>query len=244
MTYAKPLLCFLFFLPFLVQGQVDTSKVVVFKVKQKKFEVAVSPKDTIFWTHRINPITVRIDNGGKVDRVTVDHGRVFRIDSVRFEVRVRTGDVAVLSVYRKLPDGMSRLAYTQKYRVRSMPKPTVKICEVGRDGIVSPQHMISDGSLSAEIEGFEMEMPVEIESFSMIVVTRNSRDTLKAQGHRFTLSMRRKIHMLKSGDTIYFEDVLCKTNDGLWYMAEPVQVFIDESDRYIVGGKVFATGPE
>jgi len=244
MIAKKTLLFFFMLAPFLVLAQPDTSQVVVFKVKQKKFTVNVSPPDTVFWTDRINPIQVRIANGGKIDRVTINNGRVFRLDSVHFEVRVRSGNTAVLSVYRRLPDGVSRLAYTQKYRVRSIPVPTVKICEVGHDSIIDPKQMIEYGTLSAEIKGFEMLMPLEIESFTMIVVTHNSVDTLRTIGNRFSLPMRRKIHMLKPGHNVYFQEIWCTTPDGKRRLAQPVHVSIDETNRYTVGYRVVAASPE
>lgn len=206
----------------------------VFKVNKKKFEVSVSPADTVIWTNLPNYFTIRIADGGKISRVVMQGATVSRIDSISFSVRVKEGELATMAVYRRLPRKKEKLVLTQQYVIKSVPAPTLSVCGVKSDSTIDPKQLIEVNELTAEIEGFDS-IPVEVIAFKMIHFVDGAPDTLITAGNRFSPPMKRAIHKLTPGQQLYFEEVWTQDQNGKRYMTNNVQLFIDETNKYKVG---------
>ena len=222
----------------------DTTKPVVFTVKQKEFKVMVEPDTNYLWVGETNPLTVRIGDGGVVDRVTIDNGRIFRLDSIHFQVVVKEGSNAVISIYRRLPGNKSTLVETRPYRLRRVPPPTLVVCGVRSDSVIDRQQLINQGQVEAYIEGMHDILPITVISFRMISYDGTRMDTLQCNGNRFTIPMRRQIQRLPAGTLLYFDEVQCLTKNGRTFKAKEAQLFLDETNKYRIGDRNLPEKPE
>jgi len=242
------LICFSSELKLLAQSGIgnstDTTNTVVFQVAKKEFPVSIDPDTSILWISRTNHFKINIGDEGTIDRVTIDNGRVYRLDSSHFDFVVKEGASAVVSVYRRLPKGKSKLAATHKYDIRRVPNPVVYVAGVRSDSVIDRQQLIDNGRVKAKIEGFEKQFPVRVVSFRMISYNGTNIDTLQARNNSLTIPMRRSIHRLNPGSVLYFDEVKCIGEDGKMYTARPAQVFLDETNQFKVGNRELPAEPE
>jgi hypothetical protein len=74
-----------------------------------------------------------------------------------------------------------------------------------------------------------------VSGFELIYVNGQAMDTLRSANAHFSIEMRRRIHQLKPGDLLYFEKVKCQLPDGKSKTLRPIQLFIDDTDKFKVG---------
>ena len=218
-------------------AQPDTTKTLIFKVTSKKYEVSISPNDSILWVGQPYFFDIEMTGGGTIGKVILQGGSITR-EKNNYLAYVKEGEEAVLGVYRKTADGKNLLVKSKTFKVKKIPAPEIRVCGVKTDSVVHPGHLINQDLLTASIDGFE-DVELDILQFKMIsFIDPEKPDTMTANGPHFTLPMRRAIHKLKAGNIIYFEDIYCQIKGEYAYRkAGDVQLFIADTDSNQVGAR-------
>ncbi len=203
----------------------------VFKVRNPVSEYTLIPNDSVLASEKKTNIKIRSSSKEKPFKVTMEGARIKRADSI-FSIYPDSSQAALLTIleYQK---NKWRPVKTKLYKIKHPPEPVVIVCGVKADSVIDKQQLIQEDKVAVYAAQYKSYLPVK--GFELIYVNGDSMDTLKSANSHFTLDMRRRIHLLKPGDLIYFEKVRCQLPDGKLKTMRAIQIFIDETNKFKVG---------
>ena len=210
-------------------GQIYT-----FRVESKVKGVKVFPEDTVIWEKERTPLTVRPLGDTEVMRVMLSNGEVEGRDS-SYTAFVTEGESTVLSVFIKGSDGKEKLALTREYTIKRIPPPVVMVCGVGKDSVIDKKQLIHQNTILAFSDYHKANCPVL--SFDMIVVENGVADTLHSPDKHFTIDMRNRIHKIRPGSVLRFDQIECLLPNNNKAILAPVNIFVDETNKFRIGGQ-------
>jgi len=204
-------------------------------VSNSKNTYTVFPSDSVVWGEKANLVRVRV-KGACPFSVSYDGGRISGKDSV-YIIQVDSSVSGLLTIC-EMSEGKSKVVFTKPYKVNRIPPPYVLVCGVKTDSVIDKQQLINDNKVMAYSTYHKMHLKVL--SFDMIYVNAGKFDTLSATTNHFTLEMRRRIMVLKPGNILYFENVKCVMPDRKIVALAPIQIFINETDKYKIGSRIIS----
>jgi hypothetical protein len=224
-------LLFLFLLSLILSAQ-STDKI---KVKKLKWDVSITSADSVFWIRKANQVMINV-KGGTNYAINIQGGTISK-KAGNYIVHVKEEGAATISVYEKLPDKKLRVLYTKMFPVKRIPSPQMYVCGVRADSVIDRQQIISDNIVTAYHPFYKTNLPVV--GFDVIFSGAGKMDKLSSPNNRFTLEMKKRIHSLKSGTLLYFENVYYLMPDGSKEKIEAFEVYVSETNKYKVGYRVW-----
>jgi hypothetical protein len=216
----------------------DTAKVTFHVTGRQYATYEVFPKDSLLWGAELNGIRIHASGKKREAYAVLEGGMISRQpgnDSMYIATVKDTVVSALLCIFEKgmFPDEKARLVYTKPYRIKRVPPPVLYVCGVKTDSVIDKQQLIEDDLLYAK--STSSKSPLLIESFDIIFVNGSSDRTLHSPSNHFTIDQRKEIRLLKPGNVIYFENVRCVLPKGVIITLKPVQIYVDETNKYRVG---------
>lgn len=205
--------------------------VLIFKVRNPVSEYTLIPNDSVLPSEKKTNIKIRSSNKEKPFKVSMEGARIKRTDSI-FSIYPDSSQAALLTIleYQK---NRWRPVKTKLYKIKHPAEPVIIVCGVKADSVIDRQQLIQEDKVAVYAAQYKSYLPVK--GFELIYVNGDAMDTLKSANSHFTLDMRRRIHLLKPGDLIYFEKVKCQLPDGKFRILKPIQLYIDETNKFKVG---------
>ena len=153
-----------------------------------------------------NPIEICVANQSvEAIKVNVENGSIEEINGVYIWNPTSTGDaMLVVSV------NGNQVAEV-KYRVKRVPNPVAKLGNQSSRNI-TPAEFIAQKGIVADLENFNFDANCEILGYTITFV-RKGKDPVdfENKGGNINNNVINIIKTLGSGDTVYFENIKCKT---------------------------------
>ena len=204
------------------------------KIKRTKWNVLVSPDDSILWINKNNQLKINVE-GGNNYYVNIKDGKI-KCQGNKYNIQVTTEGAAMLTIYEKLPKKKMKPLYTKLYQVKRIPDPVAYVCGVKADSVIDKMQIINENEVSATHPFYKIQLPVL--GFDVIFTIGGKIDTLTSTNNHFTIDMRKRIYYLASGSILYFDNVYCGMPDGKIQKIKPFEVFVTETNKYKVGYRV------
>ncbi|MBQ0113031.1 MAG: gliding motility protein GldM [Bacteroidales bacterium] len=134
------------------------------------------------------------------------------------------GTKAVIAVSAKIGNKVQQLG-SQDYRIKVIPKPTVKVGNY-QGGRIAKESLLAQGGFRVAMEGFDFPVTYNVTSYTMTFGTGGDAEVpLQGRGSKFTAEMTAKINKLRRGNKIYIDEIRVKGPDGEKAASNPTIVF-------------------
>jgi hypothetical protein len=226
-------------LPFLCSAQAgDTAKVTFHVTGRATAAYQVFPKDSILWGGESNGIRIRASGKKRDAFVVLEGGAIKNFPGNDSMYTATVNDSAVSALLCILERGGTRgekplLVFSKPYVIKRIPPPVLYVCGVKTDSVIDKQQLIDENLLYAKSAASKS--PLLIESFDMIFVNGKEERILHSGDNHFTIEQRKEIRMLTPGNVIYFEKIRCVLPKGAIITLKPVQIYVDETNKFRVG---------
>ena len=187
--------------------------IITFSSFGQKFTISAT-RQNIFYKGLDNPIEVVIEDT-KCDNISVSttNGKIEKYNDCSYILRADSIGKANISVYRKnKKDSIFLGAY--QFKVIDIPNPTPRLADK-KNGEIDKNLLLALKSISTSIDGFDIDITIHIKSYSVFIVWSNDSITYKEiNGNKFTDELKDEFKKLKSGDRVYFVDIIAVLPDG------------------------------
>ncbi len=178
-----------------------------------------STRQNLLYKGLDNPIEIVVEDT-KCNNISVstNNGKIEKYNDCSYIYIADTLGKTNISVYKKYKKD-STLVGTNHFRVKEIPNPTPRLADK-RNGEIEKNLLLAFKSISATLDGFDIDISIQIKSYSVFIVWSNDSITYKKiNGSKFTDDLKNEFKKLSSGDRVYFEDI--------------VAVLPDNKDRYL-----------
>ena len=174
-----------------------------------------------------NPISVGAPGVRSEDlNVTISGpgASIRKVGTGEYLAKVTTQGKVTVNVSAKV-GGQVRNLGSQEYRVKVIPKPTVKVGNQ-QDGRIEKEVLNAQGGFRVVMEGFDFPVTYSVESYKMEFGTGgDATAALEGRGSRFTPEMLARISRLRRGNKVYISDIRVKGPDGVKAASNPSMTF-------------------
>ncbi len=197
-------------------------------VKKAQWKISIVSTDSILWIGKDNVLDIKVE-GGKNYCIKIDGG-IFYTFNNRYVVKVKTEGAATITVFEKLPKDKKRVLYSKMYIIKNMPAPIIKVCGVAPDSVIDKKQLIAENSIT--VYDPNQNMYLKVIGFSLIISSGGVINNFVSNNCHFTINMRNKIHLLKNGSLLYFEDIYCLMPDNTIKKLNDFQLYVSDSEKY------------
>lgn len=187
-----------------------------------KFTVAspalvISPsKMNVFYRGLPNPVEISVP-GVPQDKLrpSISGGHSLTKDGGEWVVKPGKDNEAIISVSAEMPDGSVVNMGKKEFRVKRIPDPVpVFAGKRPSDSTVPKGDMSVAAGVRAEMENFDFDVNVKVESFNMIFIRDGQVIEKTANSNRVTEEMSANMKKVGKGQKIYIEKIKVKLPDG------------------------------
>lgn len=187
-----------------------------------KFTVAspalvISPsKMNVFYRGLPNPVEISVP-GIPQDKLrpSISGGHTLTKDGGEWVVKPGKGNEAIISVSAEMPDGSVVNMGKKEFRVKRIPDPVPTFAGKGpSDSTVPKGDMSVAAGVRAEMENFDFDVTVKVESFNMIFIRDGQVIEKVSPSNRVTDEMKANMKKVGKGQKIYIEKIKVKLPDG------------------------------
>lgn len=181
-----------------------------------------------------NPISIAVENCPCNSIVLkVNNGTITGKDC-KFIYRGIEPGFANLTVYKKSGDNLKKVGQ-YGFRVKRIPPPVFKIGPYGisyfyADRKANKSVLTSQQFVRAELEGFDYDAKMLIDSFSVKIFNVDSAitNTYFNISNKISQQIINAFSKLKTGDVIFFHKIFAKGPEGLQWELDPLILTIDK----------------
>ena len=184
-------------------------------------------KMNVFYIGVDNPLTIVVQNYSLKDIIIkVDNGTVSN-DYGSYVYRAGKVGKATITLFVKTNGKLKKIG-SNYFRVKNFPDPIFKIGS-GRDN-VSKAEIAGQLYVRAELEGFDIDVRYQIDSFWVCIVSSDTCKfvTKKNIGNKLSDEIREDFQRLKPNDMVIFKKIFIKRPDGVSSELIPKMVTILE----------------
>lgn len=187
-----------------------------------KFTVAspalvISPvKMNVFYRGLPNPVEISVP-GVPADKLrpSISGGHSLTKDANGWVVKPGKGNEAVITVSAEMPDGSVVNMGKKDFRVKRIPDPVPSFAGKGpSDSTVPKGDMGVAAGVRAEMENFDFDVTVKVESFNMIFIRDGQVIEKVSNSNRVTEEMKANMKKVGKGQKLYIEKIKVKLPDG------------------------------
>jgi len=187
-----------------------------------KFTVAspalvISPsKMNVFYRGLPNPVEISVP-GIPQDKLrpSISGGHTLTKDGGEWVVKPGKANEAIISVSAEMPDGSVVNMGKKEFRVKRIPDPVpVFAGKRPSDSTVPKGDMSVAAGVRAEMENFDFDVNVKVESFNMIFIRDGQVIEKTSNSNRVTEEMQANMKKVGKGQKIYLEKIKVKLPDG------------------------------
>ncbi|MBQ9253502.1 MAG: gliding motility protein GldM [Bacteroidales bacterium] len=186
-------------------------------------------KMNVFYIGVDNPIEVGAPGIKSEDLIVTIGGSpgatIKKVGTGSYIVNVKSqGTKAVITASAKVGN-QTRVLGSQEYRIKVIPKPTVKVGNY-QGGRVAKESLLAQGGFRVAMEGFDFPVTYTVTSYKMTFGTGGDAEVpLQGRGSQFSAEMTSKINKLRRGNKVYIEEIRVKGPDGEKAASNPTIVF-------------------
>lgn len=174
-----------------------------------------------------NPIEVGapgINSEDLIVNVSGAGSTIRKVGSGQYIVDVKQQGKAIITCSAKM-GGKVQTLRSQEYRVKVIPKPTVKVGNQ-QDGRIAKEVLLAQAGFRVAMEGFDFPVTYSVDSYEMEFNTGgDAQAALIGKGNRFTPEMVAKIQRLRRGNKVYISNIRVKGPDGIKAASNPSMTF-------------------
>ena len=119
-----------------------------------------------------------------------------------------TGKEVTINVTGTLPDG-SKVSDNAKFRIKDIPKPSGTIA--GKSEGSLPRNNIEIGTIKAELEDFDFDLPLTVTSFKIKIP---GQATVNVSGNKLNGQAKAALRKARRGDAVQIFDIKSKSSGG------------------------------
>jgi gliding motility-associated protein GldM len=186
-----------------------------FKVAEPS--LVVSPtKMNVFYRGLPNPVEISVPGVAQEDlQVTITGGHTLTKDGAGWIVKPGKGKECNIAVSAKMPDGSTQRIGEKEFRVKRIPDPVpVFAGKRPADSTVPRSDIAIAAGVRAEMENFDFEVTVKVESFNMVFVRDGQVIEKSSNSNRVTDEMTANMKKVGKGQKVYIEKITVKMPDG------------------------------
>jgi len=159
----------------------------------------------------VEPGNVQVSISGAGASLTPVQGQ-----SGRYIVRAtRPNEEAIVTVSARADNGGMRQVGQFRYRVRSVPDPIVMVAGHDDRATHTPASILAgSGGLTARMPGFDFELTVRVNSFTMITTVAGEFVSLNSTTNRFTDAMETQMRNGRPGQRFIFDNIYVQMPTG------------------------------
>ena len=147
-------------------------------------------------------IDARIDGGHKLSRKRDGQYVVRPNDSNKIKK-------ANITVTAELPDGTKKTLPPKEFRIKRIPDPVVNwLGNNSVKGTIKSSEVKSFAPLNAAMVGFDFPFTAKVKKFNLLVARGGQVSELASNSNKITPEMQAALSRLRSGEKIYFTDIL------------------------------------
>ena len=206
------------------------------RAKKIKWNISVVSTDTVLWIDKENILQITVE-GGSNYLIDIKDAK-WKAAGNKYLVKVFDEGATTITVFEKLPNNKMKPVYTKLYKVKRIPDPVPYVCGVKADSVIDKEQLINENNLTAINPLNKKAVPVK--GFDLIFSYADQSDTLRSTDNHFTLAMKRRIYYLAPGSMLYFDNVYCSMPDGKVHKLQPIEIYIDETNKYKVGYRLIS----
>jgi hypothetical protein len=198
-----------------------------FKISNGQNFAVANDRMNIFYIGVDNPVSIAVANySDKSLIVKATNGKIIREDD-GYIFRGEKPGVTEISIFRKSNSKLIKIG-TSAFRVKNLPIPIFKIGSGRR--VVSKVELASQQFVRAQLEGFDINVRFQIDSFSVCIVPNDTCKfgTLKNIGNKINEEINNEFQQLKENDVVIFKNIFAKWPDGSPMELMPVMITISK----------------
>ncbi len=211
-------------IPFLAQAQGGDS---VFIVKAPDGMVKLSPETDELYKNINSRFKLICAAGVQLDSVYFNGGSAVLRDS-QLVLKATKLQTALLKLYKKLPDGKSRLVLVKQFSVKTFREPAPNLDGVSNDSAIYSMKAVAQGFVNVPISTEEAlkRISYPVVSFRMESVQNGVMDTLSATGNKLTYAMKDKVDHLPDGSTLNITAIRYVVRGDTLTLSRTLRVYI------------------
>lgn len=171
-----------------------------------------------------NPMTISFA-GVPNNKVRASAAGLSPTGSGKYVMNPGQGREVTINVSATLDDGSS-VSDKKTFRIKNIPKPTGKIN--GQASAKLPRNNVEIARITAELEDFDFELPIQVTEFKMKV---EGQPSIRVSGSRLNSGAKAALRKAPRGSTVQFFDIKAKiTNNSAYKLPTVTPVFIELSN--------------
>jgi gliding motility-associated protein GldM len=179
--------------------------------------LVVSPsKMNVFYRGLPNPVEISVP-GVPADKLkpSISGGHTLTKEGNEWIVKPGSGKEAVISVMATMADGSTKKMGDKTFRVKRIPDPVpVFAGKKPSDSTVPQADFTIASGVRAEMENFDFEVSVKVESFNMVFIRDGQVIEKTSKSNRVTDDMKPNMAKVGKGQKVYIEKIVVKMPDG------------------------------
>lgn len=156
-----------------------------------------------------NPVSVSVPGiPNERLKVSIINGNIRSLGNGKFIVKVMDGVESVVSAVATTENGETRSMGSMKFRVKRVPKPTLKYAGLTDGGTLSKSEIETNAGVLAHYENFVFDAKCKVTSFTLSIVTNGSVEDYPLKSNMFDENLRQRLKRVRRGDRLMFGDVM------------------------------------
>lgn len=162
----------------------------------------------VFYAGLDNPVSISVP-GIPNERlaVSISNGKIASKGNGKFMVKVMSGTEAKISVTAAMENGEKRNMGISTFRIRRVPKPTVKYAGLVADGTLTRSEMENASGVLANYENFVFDVPCKVLSCTVSFISSAGVEDYDLKSNIFTEPLRLRIKRVRRGERMMITNV-------------------------------------
>ncbi|MDB5281080.1 MAG: gliding motility-associated protein GldM, partial [Bacteroidota bacterium] len=201
----------------------------LFKAQSQNVSIAALQMN-VFYVGIDNPVRIAVENVPTKNLIIeITEGKITpqKDEPGVYIVHLTSPGSVAIRVRQKLGKDRSKLLSEQKFRVKRIPDPVVTLGGHLRGGFVNSNAIRSTPGLVAILENTDFEARFSIKQFKVITCQNGDIIEIENEGPVFNKKVRNLLDSSKSGDALYFEDIIVISPNSQPQKVEPLRFMID-----------------
>lgn len=163
----------------------------------------------VFYAGLDNPVSVSVP-GIPNERlnVSIHNGSIRSLGNGRFTVKVMDGTESSIAVMAAMENGEKRNMGTVKFRVRRVPKPSLKYAGLTDGGSLTKSEIEVNKGVIAYYENFVFDAKCRVTAFTLSILTNGAVEDYVVKSNMFDPRLEDRLKKVKRGDRLIFSDVM------------------------------------
>ncbi|MGF1557302.1 type IX secretion system motor protein PorM/GldM [Paucihalobacter sp.] len=173
----------------------------------------------------VNPMTISFA-GVPDNKVNASAPGLRKVGDGKYEMQPGAGSEVTISVNATLDDG-SVVPDRKTYRIKDIPKPTGSL--IGKSGVMKlPRRNVEIGSIDAQLEDFDFDLPIQVTSFSVKVP---GQPTVNVVGTKLDAAAKAALGRARRGDAVQILNIQAKiVGNNTYRLKEVAPIIVELTD--------------